>query len=401
MSETKKKRTVDSEERLESVVAIITVLVTLALIVGFFWITSRNAQALGSIASAEQLRRGSEQQFTCEVLDAKIKDGTKVVWTVNGKKVEESVYKKDEPLTLNYTPEIVGQNSVTVKVGKYKRGAMINVLPPELTFIAPNITITYGDDLPELGYVCNGFVDDDNFETMCYDGVCHIAETANSGESCSKLSVGVYKIQFDKPCCYKDYEVNYVEGTLTVLPKQLNVTDVFEKTYDQTNVIETPNISLKGIIEGDDVKAVCDKLYFDNKNAGTDKKVMLANVILDGADSSNYVLCGEAKGVIKPKLVDIDGLTIKDKVYDGTTKATIDKMGTLNGVINGDSVAIGNVNLSFSDAYIGEKEIVINNVSLVGADKDNYVVNDVKIENANITSTVWDKLFKNDPVVAG
>lgn len=176
---------------------------------------------------------------------------------------------------------------------------------------------------------------------------------------------------------------------------------MFEKTYDQTNVIETPNISLKGIIEGDDVKAVCDKLYFDNKNAGTDKKVMLANVILDGADSSNYVLCGEAKGVIKPKLVDIDGLTIKDKVYDGTTKATIDKMGTLNGVINGDSVAIGNVNLSFSDAYIGEKEIVINNVSLVGADKDNYVVNDVKIENANITSTVWDKLFKNDPVVAG
>ena len=32
MSETKKKRTVNSEERLESVVAIITVLVTLSLI---------------------------------------------------------------------------------------------------------------------------------------------------------------------------------------------------------------------------------------------------------------------------------------------------------------------------------------------------------------------------------
>ncbi len=65
---------------------------------GIFWITSRNAQALGSIASAEQLRRGSEQQFTCEVRDAKIKDGTKVVWTVNGKKLKKAFIKRTNRL---------------------------------------------------------------------------------------------------------------------------------------------------------------------------------------------------------------------------------------------------------------------------------------------------------------
>lgn len=401
MSKNTTTKVYDSDDKLDLAIGIVTILTVLALVAWFFISMSVRAQGLTPIASAQELRRGTEQQLTCQVKSDKIKDGAKVIWSVNGKKAEESVYNANEPLTFNYTPETTGQNTVSVKVGKYKQTAMVNVLPPVLTMQAPNITITYGDELPSLNYDCNGFVDGDNCGNLCYDGSCAIADYANCGANCGKLNAGVYRIQFDKPCCFKDYEVNMLEGTLTVLPKELKVTNTFYKTYDQTNVIEAPDIVLDGAVEGDEVNAVCDKLYFDNKNAGSNKSVMLANVQLVGEDSCNYCLTGEAHGIIAPKRIAIDGLTIKDKVYDGTTKATIDKMGSLSGILDGDSVAIGSIDVNFADAYVGTKEIVINDVTLIGLDKDNYVVDDVKIDGANITTTMWNKIFDRDPIVAG
>ncbi len=400
MSNNSKYTTADND-KLELAIGIITIIVVLALAAWFFLAMSSRAQGLSAIAYSNEIRRGSGQELTCSVKTNKIKDGTKVIWKVNGKKVEEGVYSKNEPLTFNYVPETAGQNSVSVKVGKYSQTAFINVLPPMLTLQAPNITITYGEELPELNFDCCGFVDGDDINTLCYDGTCAVADYANCGENGGKLNAGVYRIQFDKPCCFKDYEVNMTEGTLTVLPKQLTVTNTFTKTYDQNNVILDPDFTFDGVIDGDEVDAICDKLYFDNKNAGTNKNVMLANVKLVGKDSCNYVLTGEAHGTITPKKVVINGLTIKDKIYDGTTKATIDKMGSLSGIITGDNVAIGNINVNFADAYIGEKEVVINDVTLIGIDKDNYVVDEVKIDGANITTTIWNKLFGNDPAIAG
>ncbi len=180
----------------------------------------------------------------------------------------------------------------------------------------------------------------------------------------------------------------------------MTVKNEFVKTYDKTNVIEKPLIALDGVKAGDEVKAVADKLYFNDKNAG-DKSVMLANVELTGRDSCNYVLKGEARGRIEPKHIEINGLTIKDKSYDGTTRATIEKMGKINGVLDGDSVAIGAIDLNFAEATTGTQEIIINDVTLIGADKDNYVVDEVTVDNANITTTIWNKLFVKDPVVAG
>lgn len=401
MSNNNVKKVNDSDDKLDLAIGIVTIVTVLALVAWFFISMSIRTQGLTPIVAAQELRRGTEQQLSCEVKSDKIKDGEKAIWSVNGKKVGESVYAKDEPLTFDYTPEMTGQNSVTVKVGKYKQTAMINVLPPILTIKAPDITITYGDELPALNYNCSGFVDDDNCNNLCYDGRCAVADYANCGVNSGKLNAGVYLIQFDKPCCFKDYEVNMIDGTLTVLPKELKVTNTFNKTYDQTNVILDPEFTLDGIQEGDDVSAVCDKLYFDNKNVGVNKSIMLSNVTLVGEDCANYVLTGKTYGTITPKKVVVDGLTIKDKTYDGTTKATIDKMGALNGVIQGDSVAIGNINVNFADAYIGEKEVIINDVTLIGLDKDNYVVDDVKINGANITTTMWNKIFDRDPIVAG
>lgn len=402
------QKTVDNEKRTDTIVGIITVLAVLALIVWFFVSVSVRGNAISEIAYGNETRRGQEQIFTANVKSSKIKNGASVKWIVDGEVVSEGTYVKGEPLTLTYAPKTSGQSFVTVQVGKYNRSAYVETLPPVLTVTAPNIVITYGEQLPDCGYECSGFVDEDCADMLDYGGAYFVCDDNDVQLPCAtreptalpnRLNVGVYKINMEQNCCFKDYEVNYVGGTLTVLPAELSVNGNFVKTYDQCNTIDNPQITLCGVKEGDEVYAQCDKLYFDNKNVGLNKQIMLANVELAGADCGNYVLTGEAQGTILPKSVEIKGLVIRDKMYDGTTRAQIDKMGYLDGVIEGDSVAIGSIELSFAEANAGEQQINLDKVTLIGADKDNYVVSGVDVESANINATLWDRIFVKNPAI--
>ena len=381
-----------SEERVDLIVGLVTIAIFLAL---FLWMlisignSSRNVT--GAIASEQELRRGSEQTLSYTIDKADVKDGATVEWTVNGKKVGESTYTKGEATTFNYTPETTGSIAVKARVGKYSQTTMLSVLPPRLTVTAPTLTLTYGEQMPRINCEIAGFVAGEEVEIDCSD-MCKI--------DAEKLDVGVYTVEFCKECSYMDYETEYVTGTLTVLPRTLNVVERFNKVYDGTNTICNPKINLVGVKEGDEVNAKCDTLYFDSKNAG-ERQIMLANVELTGRDACNYVLSGYAQGKILPKCVDIVGLTVKDKFYDGTTKATIDTMGSINGVCEGDSVAIGNISVSFEDANVGEQNFNVSGISLVGADKDNYRIGRIETGTGNINSTLLQRLTQRDPVAQG
>lgn len=382
-----------SEERIDLIVGLITIAIFLGLFAWLLISISNNSKGyMGTISAENYPQRGVEQTLTYDIGKTKIKDGEKVVWTVNGKQVAVSAYKQGRPITLNYTPDVSGKVNVRASVGKYAQTTTLEVGAPQLTVSAPNLTVTYGEQLPEINYLVEGFLDGEEADFE-YDGCC----TVNA----DKLNVGVYTIEFDKECNYLDYQTEYVCGTLTVLPKRLDIGNHFRKVYDGTNTISNPIVCLDGIVEGDEVRANCDTLYFDNKNVGNNKQIMLANVCLEGKDACNYVLCDSAYGQIIPKQVDIVGLTVKDKVFDGTTKATIDTMGSLNGVCKGDSVAIGKLNVSFGAANVGEQSYTATEITLVGADKDNYVVNNVECGTAKITTSMWNKLFEKDPIAQG
>ena len=382
-----------SEERTDLIVGIITIAIFLSL---FLWmlisIGTNSRNVTGSIAFEQQLRRGSEQTLTYTIDKADVKDGATVEWSINGRKVGESTYVKGEAATFNYTPNEAGTIAVKARVGRYSQMATIEVLPPRLTVTAPNLTMTYGEQVPDVSHcVVEGFVEGEEVDIDCTD-MCKIYA--------DKLNVGVYTVDFCRNCTYLDYETEYVTGTLTVLPRTLNVVDTFEKVYDGSNTIEQPQISLVGVCDGDEVCAQCDTLYFDSKNVG-ERQIMLANVELVGEDACNYVLHSYAQGKILPKRLDIVGLRVKDKIYDGTTKATIDTMGTLNGLCTGDSVAIGNINVSFEDAAVGEQPFVVGGVTLVGADKDNYQIGKIETGSAHINTTLMQRLTQRDPVAQG
>ena len=381
-----------SEERVDLIVGIVTVAIFMSL---FLWmlisIGNNTRNTVGTVAVEQELRRGIEQQLVYTIDKNDVKDGATVEWSVNGRKIGESTYTKGEPVTFNYTPDSVGTVAVKARVGKYSKMEMLNVLPPRLTVTAPNVTMTYGQDLPQINCVIEGFVEGEECDLDCTD-MCRI--------DAEKLNAGVYTVDFCRECSYMDYEIEYVTGTLTVLPRTLNVVEHFEKIYDGLNTIGDPKINLVGVCEGDEVCAECDTLYFDSKNAG-ERQIMLANVELVGADAGNYVLCSYTHGRILPKCVDIVGLTVKDKIYDGTTKATIDTMGSINGVFDGDSVVIGNINVSFEDAGVGQRNFIVGGITLVGADKDNYVVGSIETGSANINSTLMQRLTHRDPVAQG
>ena len=386
------------EERMDLIIGIVTVLIVLSL---FVWLAvgiGRHAaktnamNTVGQITAAGVTRRGSEQVFTYDPEQTDIIDGAIVYWTVNGERVYEGAYKAGEAVTLSYTPSETGTLEIVANVGKYKQIATVDVCAPRLTITAPSVTIVYGEALPELNYTVEGFVAGEDVSDFCYDGNC-VAD-------CDKLNVGVYDVKFDADCCYRDYEAEYVYGKVTVLPKQLGIRNTFSKRYDATNTIENPTFKLEGIVEGDEVYANCETLYFDNKNVGVNKTVMLANVCLEGEDANNYVLPDFVYGSITPRQLKLTGLTVKNKIYDGTTKATIEKIGTLNGVVDGDSVAIGNINVVFEDANIGKQKVATYGVTLIGADKDNYTIVEVEQPSASIKdgATLWRKFLEREPI---
>ncbi len=368
----------NKSDRADLVIGILVILGVVALLVWLIASLSVDAKAIGSISCQGVATRGTTTTLNCK-LDKKIlKDGQTVTWIVDGKKVATTVYNSKDGLSLDYTPTHTGKTKVVAKCGdKYCGIQNIDVAPPQLTMEAPNITVTYGEKLPQLNYKCSGFVDDDCVEEMCYQGKCCVATT--------KLEVGSYPIVFDQECCYKDYNVKYVNGTLTVIPKEIQISGNFSKVYDQKTDIDVSGYTLKGVVAGDQVSLCSTKLHLENKDVGINKKIVVSNSLLCGKDAKNYTLSCTSNASITPKHVQLKGLTVQDKQYDGTTKVSLKQLGQLQGILPGDNVAIGSINVVFDNANVGKQMVVVKEISLVGLDKGNYLLDPIPNTFANIT----------------
>lgn len=364
------------EERISLAIGIVVVLAVLATIMGIIiaaGVRNGRAVAMGEISTPIEMRRGTEQTLTYSA--ANLKNGDTVTWYVDGKKVAETKYD-GKTAKLNYTPDKAGQATVKAECGKYCQSKTVEVKKPVLTVRATEMTITYGETLPKPSYTVEGFVGEDTADTLNCKFDCNVA-------GCT--GVGVWDIVCDgaQP---NGYEVHYENAHLTVLPKVVCIANTVRKVYDQTNSLAAAKLVLDGVLDGDDVTAKCDTLYFASKNAGY-QNLMTANIRLEGKDAHNYVLSENAQGYVAPRKISLTGVKIADKYYDGTTKAQIDNPGTLVGVLDGDSVAIGSLEVTFDSANVGKHTATAQNIALIGVDKDNYVVTDTQINDGEIMPT--------------
>jgi len=182
-------------------------------------------------------------------------------------------------------------------------------------------------------------------------------------------------------------------ATANITPKSVTITGISakNKTYDgNANATIAGTAVVIGTISGDNVGVTNGTASFTDINAGIGKLVTFANFVLNGTDANNYALSAQPANVtanITAKPVTITGITVLDKVYDGTTTAIINGTAKISEKIGDDEVTVISGTASFANKTVETgKTVVFNGYRLTGADADNYVLTAQPSGTANITA---------------
>ncbi|WP_416637792.1 YDG domain-containing protein [Pseudomonas sp. OHS18] len=191
--------------------------------------------------------------------------------------------------------------------------------------------------------------------------------------------------------------------------------DVADKTYDGTTTANLSNVSLVGIVDGDQGKVSTSGSTgaFSDKNAGQDKSVTGSGLALIGEEADNYAFDSDAeigKADIDRKLLTAKA-DVADKTYDGTTTANLSNV-SLVGIVDGDQGKVGTSGNTgaFSDKNAGQdKSVTGSGLALTGEESDNYAFDaDAQVGSADIDRKivtakveVADKLYdgKNTAII--
>ena len=170
----------------------------------------------------------------------------------------------------------------------------------------------------------------------------------------------------------------------TITPVNITIAGLapVSKVYDGTTaaVVSTASAALVGAISGDSLGISGGIGAFNDKNTGVGKPVGISGLALTGADAGNYnLVSSSAVGVadiFKASISGVTGITASNKIYDGTTAATLSvQAAQIPGIISGDSVSVVAATGQFSDKNAGQGKVVtIAGVSLAGSDAGNYAL---------------------------
>jgi hypothetical protein len=158
------------------------------------------------------------------------------------------------------------------------------------------------------------------------------------------------------------------------------VVTVSNKAYDGTTAATIVSRTLTGVLPADSATVVLTggSALFADANAGTAKTVTTTGLTITGPNAGNYTLSTTSATTtadITPLAV-TPGVTANDKVYDGTSAATIAGR-TLTGVLPADSatVALTGGSALFADANIGTaKKVTVSGLTLTGSAAGNYAL---------------------------
>nr|WP_254257901.1 YDG domain-containing protein [Methylobacter tundripaludum] len=174
------------------------------------------------------------------------------------------------------------------------------------------------------------------------------------------------------------YIITYANGALTVNQKAVNLTG--SRVYDGTANVAAGALTLGGLV-GTETLALTGTGSLANKNVGTAKTLTLGTLALGNGTglASNYTFTGGSRLVnVTAKALTVNGITANNKVYDGTTTATLAGTAALTGIIGTDAVTIapGIISASFGDKNMGAgKAMSLSGVTLSGTDAGNYTLN--------------------------
>ena len=256
----------------------------------------------------------------------------------------------------------VGKATVTVTYDSPEYHAeqtfTITVQPKAVTVKADDKSRAYGEANPELTWSVQ-----DGFSLVGQDTLnLTISTTAVSESVPGSYPITLTEVEGANP----NYTVTTQDGTLTVTQKTLSDSDVTINTIpDQTytgQAIE-PEVAVNGYSADD-----YDVTYENNIRVGKATATVRFKGNYSGTVSKTFQ--------ITPKALTVSGVAASNKVYDGTTTATI--TATLQGVVNGDSVQLTPPAADFDtkDAGTGKAVTIAasGSFTISGADAGNYTL---------------------------
>ena len=166
----------------------------------------------------------------------------------------------------------------------------------------------------------------------------------------------------------------------TINPKTLS--DIhLEKDYDGNGIFDKTVLTTEqGILEGESIKIYVNAIGANvgvYKDGNEDEDFDFNEYVLYIGDTEkqtvNYAWGDTCTATIKAKQLTISETTVADKVYDGTTDATV-MTGTLAGLVSGDETSVSvSATGTFADKNAGSDKTVTIAYSLTGALANNYL----------------------------
>jgi trimeric autotransporter adhesin len=188
-----------------------------------------------------------------------------------------------------------------------------------------------------------------------------------------------------------NYSIVQPTTTASILGATASVTGIVanNKVYDGTITasLNYNGATLVGIVPGDNVTLNTSgaSATFSDKNVGTGKLVTITGLTLSGPDAGKYSLTQPtASANITAKGLTVSA-TASNKVYDGTTAATVTL--STNALVGDDiTTAFTGANFDTADVGVG-KTVTVEGISIGGLDAGNYnLLNTIATDTADITA---------------
>ena len=276
----------------------------------------------------------------------------------------------------------------------YVNNTTSTINPAELAFTGTVAGKTYDGTTSATvsGYVLTGLVGD---QTLVANVGSANFQSANAGTQTVAIG-GIALANGTNGGLASNYTVNPAStATATIDPKQLTVSAVVaNKVYDGTTNATVESYGLSGFVGDQAVNAVyTGDATFATKNVGTAIPVSITGIELtsgtNGGLASNYTVASTvaSSANITPASLQIAGLIVDNKVYDGTTTAYFDTASSvLSGLIGTDQVQLGSLTGTFATKNVGNNiRIGGGAVVLTGADATDYTLIPPTGLTANIT----------------
>jgi hypothetical protein len=180
-------------------------------------------------------------------------------------------------------------------------------------------------------------------------------------------NVGSYTITVGGPS-YPDYTISYITGTLNVTPVSLTITaDNKSKVYGDP--LPQLTFSVAGFVNGNTAVQTPPTLI---TTASPSSPVTSYSITASGAVDPNYTISYVSGALTVTQRPVTGSFTASDKVYDGSTTATITNH-LLSGILGTDAVSLYGGTATFVDKNVGAgKTVTGTGFTLSGTAAGNY-----------------------------